>query len=109
MSNPPNRPTGAKPSDRHIPKEVRFITRGFVYRGFPWRERFKILLGYRALLEVHVMSEHNPGQSQPKVKFNLTSKLTQAEALIELRERVAQEQAANGVEPNTLPEKEGIQ
>lgn len=103
MSNTPNRPTGAKPSDRHVPKPIRYITRGFVYRSFLWRERVKILFGYRALLEVHVMSEHNPGQTQPRVEFNLTAKLTQAEAMLELRDRVAQEQAAKGVKPNALP------
>ncbi len=92
------------PTDREVPKPVRFITRGFVYRSFPWRERIKILLGYSLLAEIHIASEHNPGQSQPMTRFHLTAEKTQATALLELRRQVEAEQADKGVTPNSLPE-----
>lgn len=99
MSNKP------KPTDKILPKPVRFITRGFVYRQFTFKEKLKLLLGYRVLLEIHVASEHNPGQTQPVTHFHLTPMKTQASAMIELRKEVEKQQAKRGVQPNTLPEK----
>ena len=91
------------PTDREVPKPVRFITRGFVYRSFPWAERFKLLLGYSALVEIHFASEHNPGKTQPVTRFHLTKQRTQATALLELRDQVEAESKARGIEPNTAP------
>lgn len=91
------------PNDREVPRPIRFITRGFVYREFTWAERFKILLGYRGLLEIHFASEHNPGTTQPVTKFHLTAERTQASALLQLRKEVEADARTRGVEPNTMP------
>lgn len=76
------------------PKKVRFITRGFVYRQFTWRERLSILLGYSVLLEIHLATEHNPGQSQPVTVFHITSSTNEADALIKVRKEALAEHAA---------------
>ena len=71
-----------------LPKQIRFVTRGFVYRQFTVKERLQILLGYAILAEIHLASEHNPGQSQTVTKFHLTKSTDEADALIALRKEV---------------------
>jgi len=93
-----------KPTLRPLPKPIRFITRGFVYRQFTWTERFQVLLGFRLLVEIQYCSEHNPGQTQPITKFHMTDKVTQASAMLELRAQNEKEQAAKGVMANTIPD-----
>lgn len=97
-------PTKFTPIDRPLPKQIRYTTRGFVFRDFTLIERFKLLMGYRVLVEIHFASEHNPGTSQPMTKFHLTAQRTQATAMLELRDAVTAEQRAKGIKPNTLPE-----
>jgi hypothetical protein len=83
-----NNPAKPQSNEREVPKEVRFFTNGHVHRRFTWKERFLILLGYSALLEIHIATEHRPGLTKPVVKLNLTANADPKEALREFANKV---------------------
>lgn len=87
--------------EKVIPKPIRFTTRGFIHRRFTFKERLQILLGYSMMAEIHVASEHNPGQTQPVARFHIMPYKDPAGALVALRD-----EAARSTKPSTSPVKQ---
>lgn len=69
--------------EKILPTPIRYITRGAVFHPFSWKERLKILIGYRMLVRVNMNSQHNPGRTQPVTEIRLTKQSRAEHAILE--------------------------
>ena len=98
--NPPSPKVPAGGTDREVPRPVRFVKSGVIYRKITLKERFLVLLGFNVVLEVHIATEHAPGNMQPLTELHFTGERDVEAARKEVQAKAQAKQRKEGVKIN---------
>jgi len=71
----PRRGPVSTPRDKPLPPRYKFQVACDWTRRFGWRERFKILFGYRAVIILRMTTEHHTGKFEADLHLALTPEM----------------------------------
>lgn len=55
-----------------LPRKITHQTQGAILQAFTWKDRIRLLLGYRVLIRTMVLSQHSPGMCHVTTEVTVT-------------------------------------
>ena len=65
----------SKLNERVLPPNFKFVIQQPIILRLTFKERLKVLLGYRIDIDLHLWTEHGPGKVSPVIRHKVTEEL----------------------------------